>query len=221
MLLENTEADGDNGILKNPTTTVPLKYLSNFWRSLIDFKVKLKPKWAKCFVLSTAGNDNVNDNVDDNNGSNIIFTIKDTKLYVSVVTISARDNQKNSKVYWNEYKTKSENKNTANKFRCFLESNFVGVISLFVLVYSNKVRNAKKFNAWKYYLPKGIIDNYHIIINRKNFYDQPIDSGIKRYKEIRKLTAGKGEDYTTGCLLDYVYIKNHCRSIAAVLSRQK
>ena len=45
-------------------------------------------------------------------------------------------------------------------------------------------------------------------------YDQPIDSDIKRYGEIRKLTTGQAEDYATGCLLDYDYIKNHYRLIA-------
>ena len=70
-----------------------------------------------------------------------------------------------------------------------------------------------------YYLPKGIIVNYNVIINGKNFYDQAID--IKRYEEIRKLTTGQGECYTTGCLLDYGYIKNHYRLIALDLSRQK
>ena len=43
----------------------------------------------------------------------------------------------------------------------------------------------------------------------KNFYNHPIDSDIKRYGEIRKLTTGQGEDYTTRCFLDYEYIKNH------------
>ena len=46
-------------------------------------------------------------------------------------------------------------------------------------------------------------------INAKKFYDQPIDSDIKRYKEIRNLTTGEGEYYTTGCLFGYDYIKNH------------
>ena len=63
--------------------------------------------------------------------------------------------------------------------------------------------------------------NYNIIINGKNFYDPPIDSDIKRCKEIRKLTTGQDEDYTTGCLLDYDFIKNHYRLIAVDLSRQK
>ena len=57
--------------------------------------------------------------------------------------------------------------------------------------------------------------------NRKNFYYQAIDSDIKWYKEIRKLTTGQGEDYTIGCLLDYNYIKNHYILIAVDLSRQK
>ena len=91
--------------------------------ALINCKVELKPKWTKYRVLFAAGNDNVNGNDDDNN---IIFTIKDTKLYIAVVNLSARDNQKLSKrlskgfewsVYWNEYKTKSENKNTTNEYR--------------------------------------------------------------------------------------------------------
>ena len=60
-----------------------------------------------------------------------------------------------------------------------------------------------------------------MIINGKNFYDQPIDSDIKRSAEIRKLTTGQGEDYTTGYLLDYDYIKNHYRLIEIDLSRQK
>ena len=89
-LLGNTEAqpapNNANGILKNTAIAVQLKYLSNFWRSLemslINCKVELKLKWKKYCVLSANGNDNVN----DNDNANIIFTIKDTKLYVLVVT---------------------------------------------------------------------------------------------------------------------------------------
>ena len=44
---------------------------------------------------------------------------------------------------------------------------------------------------------------------------------MKRFEEIRKLTTGEGEDYATGCLLDYEYVKNHYRLIAVDLSRQK
>ena len=58
--LANSEADGANGILKNEAIAVPLKYLSNFWRTLemplIICKVELKLKLTK---LSAAGADNV------------------------------------------------------------------------------------------------------------------------------------------------------------------
>ena len=60
-----------------------------------------------------------------------------------------------------------------------------------------------------------------MIVNGKKFYEQPIDSDLKRYQVIRKLATGQGEDYTTGCLLDYDYIKHHYRFIADDLSRQK
>ena len=198
-LLQNTYIfiiviDGANGILRNTAIAVPLNYLSNFTRSLemplINFKVELKLRWTKYCVLSAVGNDNSN-NIDNNNGNNVIFTIKDTKLYVSVVTLSAWDNQKLLKllskgfersVCWNEYQTKSNNKNTTNELRYFLKSKFVKVNRLFVLVYTNHGNNAKRFNARKYYLPKGIIKNYNVVINGKNFYDQAIDKIINRTK---------------------------------------
>ena len=59
-----------------------------------------------------------------------------------------------------------------------------------------------------------------MVINEKDFYDQPIYYVIKQYKEIKKLTTSQGEDYTTGCLLDYGYIKNHYRLLAFDLSRR-
>ena len=82
---------------------------------LFNCKVELKLRWTKHCVLSVAGTYNANRK---NGNNNTIFAIKDTQLYVPVVTLSARDNQKLSKllskgfersVYWNEYKTKSDN----------------------------------------------------------------------------------------------------------------
>ena len=138
------------------------------------------------------------DNVNAND-NNTIFTIIDTKLYVPVVTLSAKDNQKLSKrfskvfersIYWTEYKTKSGNKNTTNEYRYFLESNFVGVDRSFVLVYASQGNNSKRYKAKSSYLLKGIINYYNVIIIGKKFYNQPIDSDIKLYEEIRNLTTG-------------------------------
>ena len=124
-------------------------------------------------------------------------------------------------MYWNKYKTKSQNKDTANEYRYFLQSNSVGVNRLFVLVYSNQGHNLKRYKALRCYLTQGLINNYNVIIIGKKFYDQTIDSNIKRFEEIKKLTTGQGEDYTAGCFLDYEYIKNRYKSIAVYLSRQK
>ena len=60
-----------------------------------------------------------------------------------------------------------------------------------------------------------------MIINRKNVYVQHINFDIKLYKETRKLATGQGEDYTTGCLLGYEYIKSLYRLITVDLSGQK
>ena len=165
--LGGTVVDGNNGILRDTAIAVPLNYLSNFWRSLemslINCKVELKLKWTNYCVLSAAGAHNAN-----TNSNNIIFTITDTKLYVPVITLAAKENQKLSKllikgleksVYLNEYETKSENKNTTNEYRYFLESNFVGVNRLFILIYTNENDDAKRFKARRYYLPKGVIKN--------------------------------------------------------------
>ena len=125
--------------------------------------------------MFAVGFNNNNDNYDDNN---IIFTIKDTKLFVPVVTLSARSNQKLSKllskgfersVYRNEFKTKRENKNTTNEFRYLLKSNFVGVNRLFALVYTNEDDSSMRFKTRIYYLAKGLIKNYNVIINGKIF----------------------------------------------------
>ena len=59
------------------------------------------------------------------------------------------------------------------------------------------------------------------MIDGKNFFDQPINSELKTYENIRKIATGKGDDYTTGCLLDYSYFKDHYKMIAIDLSKQQ
>ena len=73
----------------------------------------------------------------------------------------------------------------------------------------------------KYYSAKGIRTICNVIIKGKNIYDQELDSDIKCYEESKTMTIGQGDNYTSGCLLDYDYIKNHYRLIAADLSIQR
>ena len=73
----------------------------------------------------------------------------------------------------------------------------------------------------EYYLPRVEIKDYSDKIDGINFLDQPINNDTKTYENIRKITTGQGDNYTTGCLLDYPYYKENYKVIAIDLSRQQ
>ena len=225
--------DDDNGLFKNIKIAVSLRYLSYFWRYLemllINYKFHPELNWNKDFITSTIAT---------------IFKITNTKLYVPIVTLSSKDNVKLVKlleegfkrpVYWNEYQTKIETRNLDNNnlTRFPLDASFQGVRRLFVLAFNNTtvtvpnnpINNTNnrvlRNSHTKYFLPRVNITNYNVLIDGRNFYDQPINDLVKQYDEIRKTATGQGDDYTTGCLLDYLYFKDHYQLIAADLSKQK
>ena len=72
-----------------------------------------------------------------------------------------------------------------------------------------------------YYLPKRKIKSYNVMIDRKNVFDQSVKNDIRAYDNIRQISTGQGDDYTTGFLLDYNYFKEHYNIIAIDLSKQK
>ena len=221
----------NGGIAKrNVKTVVPLKYLSNFFRSLemplINCKIKLNLTWKRECVLSNDADDAPNP---DNNA---VFIINNTKLYVRVVTLSKEDNndfieQQNKgfqrSIYWNEYKTKEQNENAANNFLKYitLDPSFQGVNRLFVMAYLRRGDNPNRNNRRKYYLPRSNLNKYNVIIDGRNFYHNQIESNIEKYRELKKVMIGKGQDYTTGSLLDYHYFKKYYKLIAVDLSKQK
>ena len=90
---------------------------------------------------------------------------------------------------------------------------FQVVERLFVLAYVIAVDAANNKTGIKdnkkYFLPRGRIENHNVLIDGKFFYDQPIDDLIKQYEEVRKVSTGQGDAYTTGCLLDYAYFKDN------------
>ena len=93
---------------------------------------------------------------------------------------------------------------------------------MFVFAYDNTADNRVTANSYeKYLLPRVTIENYNTGIDRRSFYDQPINDLIKQYDEVRKVSTGQGDDYTTGCLLDFAYFEKNYRLIAADLSKQK
>ena len=107
--------------------------------------------------------------------------------------------------------------------RELLDASYEGVKSLFVLAYRDH-GGANRVTAdshRRYFFPRVKIGNYNIEIDGRNFHDQPINDLIKQYDEVKKVSTGQGDDYTTGCLLDFAYLKNNFRLIAADLSKQK
>ena len=156
-------------------------------------------------------------------------------MYISVITLSNKDNAKLIKlledgfdrsVYWNDYQTKIETRNLDNNnFARFpLDDSFQGSRRLFVLVCNNTeggAKNIKRNNHTKYFLPRVNINNYNVLIDGKNFYDQPVNDTIKQYDETGKIATGQGDDYTTGCLLDYQYFKDHYNLNAIDVCKQK
>ena len=91
---------------------------------------------------------------------------------------------------------------------------------MFVLAFNNDANKVERHSHRKYFSTRVNITNYNVLIDGRNFYDQPISDQIKKYDEIRKIITGKGDDYTTCCLLDYEYFKDHYQLICCNLSQQ-
>ena len=73
----------------------------------------------------------------------------------------------------------------------------------------------------RYYLSLVEIKDDNVVSNRRNFFDQAIKNNLITYDNIRKIAIGQGDDYTTGCLLDYNYFGNYNKMIAIDLSKQQ
>ena len=99
-----------------------------------------------------------------------------------------------------------------------INPSFQGVNKLFVLSFENE--NDRTSHS-TYYLPKVEIKDYNVMIDGRNFFDQPINKINKTYENIRKNTTGKGDDYTTACLLNYSYFKENYKIIATDLRKQQ
>ena len=120
--------------------------------------------------------------------------------------------------------------------RFALDAAFQGVNKLFILAFEdtrddeaadapasqNLVANRVIRNSYrKYFVPRANITSYNVLIDGRNFCDQPINDSIRKYDKIRKIATGKGDNYATGCLLDYDYFKKNYQSTAVNLSTQR
>ena len=205
--------DDDNE--KDVEIMVPLKYLSYFWRtlemSLINCEVNLILTWSSTCVITNS------------NGAGT-FEITDTKLYVPVVTLSTEENIKllqqlksgfERVINWNKYLSKPESFRRNANLNYLVEPSFQGINRLFILAFEGDTQRTSHSG---YYLPNVEIKDYNIMTNGENFFYQPIKHNKITYENI---TTGQGDDYTTGCLLDYPYFMDSYKMIPVDLSKQQ
>ena len=185
--------------------------------SLINYEVNLILTCSStCVLVSTNNADQV-----------ATFAITDTKLYVPVVTLSTQENTKflqqlksgfKRVINWNKYLSKTELLVQNPNLNHLVGPSFQGVNRLFVLAFEN---DDDRTGDEQYYLPTVEIKDYNIMINGENFFDQPIKNNKVTYENIRKIATGQGDDYTTGCLLDYPCFKDTYKMIVVDLSKQQ
>ena len=176
-----TGKNPNNGNTKDVEIIVPLKYLSNFWRTLemplINCQVSLILTWSKdCVISNSTGKGK--------------FAITETKLYVPVVILSTKDNEKllqqlksgfKKTISWNKYESRMK---TFAQNRCLnylINPGFQGVSRLFVLSFANE--NDRTSHS-TYYLSKVDTKDYNVMIDGRNVFDQSINSMNKTYENI-------------------------------------
>ena len=121
-------------------------------------------------------------------------------------------------ISWNKYSSKPELIPQNSNLNHLTEPSFQGVNGLFVLAFEN---DAQKISNKRYYIPNVEIKDYIVMIDGENFFNQLVKINKVTYENIRKIAICQGDDYTTGCLLDYFYFKNYDKMIAVDLSKQQ
>ena len=197
-------------------TGVALKYLSNF-RITLEMKINLILTWSiTCFII-------------DNPiaGQERIFTITDTNLYVPIITLSIQDNAKllqqlksgfKRTINWNKYELKLTVQAQNQYLDSVINPSSQGVNRLFVLSFQN---NGSRTSYTIYNLPLVEVNCYNVVIDGRNFFEQPVKNNFITYDNIWKIATGQGDDYFTGCLLDYNYFNSYYKMTATDLSKQQ
>ena len=135
------------------------------------------------------------------------FTITETNLYIPVATLSTQDNSKllpqlkngfKRAITWNKYLEKPELLSRNANLNNLIEPSFQGVNRLFVLAFGN---DDQRTSNERYYIPNVEIKDYNVMIDGKNFFDQPVKNDKVKHENIRKIAIGQGDDYTTDCCI--------------------
>ena len=138
------------------------------------------------------------------------------KVYNNIIKYKIQNGFKRV-INWNKYLSKPELLAQNPNLNHLVEPGFQGVNILFVLAFENDTQRTSHSG---FYLPNAEIKNY-VVISGENFFDQAIKNSKVTYENIRKIATVQGDDYTTGCLLDYPYFKDNYKMIAVDLSKQQ
>ena len=203
------------------TIAIPFKYSGNFWRSLdiplINCEITSILSWCKECVLVGRPVGGPPAAV-INSPTDAKFEITDCKLYVTVVTLSAENDNKlleqlNSgfrrSIKWNKYISQMYNQNKNNNLNYLIDTTFSNVNRLFVLSFENE---DDRTSYYKYYLPSIEIKDYNVLIDGNAFFEMPIKNIEETYEKFFQITDHSGY-YTRGNLLDYEYFKEHYKLI--------
>ena len=227
-IIDNTNNQGTKDI----ELDIPLKYLGNFWRALniplISCEVSLELKWDKNCVITSleqrviAG---ANPPARDNAPTGATLAIIDCKLYVPVVTLSKDDEIKlltnlksgfKREIIWNKYRSQMTTEAINSKLKILVDPTFTNVNKLFVLAFQT-ADDRQSYS--QFYLPKVMVKDYNVIIDKLAFFDLPIKIEEESYEKI--IDISRNDEYTTGNLLDYDYFKKYYKLIAIDLSKQQ
>ena len=149
-------------------------------------------------------------------------------MYVPVVTFSKDDEIKlltnlksgfKRKIKWNKYRSQMSTEATNNNLNILIDPTFTSVHRLFVLAYQVDNNNDNRKSFLQFYLPRIMIKDFNVIIDKLAFFDLPIKTEEEAYEKI--IDISKNDEYTTGSLLHYDYFKKYYKSIAIDLSKQQ
>ena len=79
----------------------------------------------------------------------------------------------------------------------------------------------QRISSKRYFIPNVEIKEYNVMIDGKNFFDQPVKNDKVTYENVRKIATVQGDDYTMGCLLYYIFFKNYYKMIKIDWSKQQ
>ena len=178
--LESNNAEKDDVEI-----VVPLKYLSKVWRTLdiplINCEVYLTLTWSENCVIRGKATREADPDADPavagiNNPTDATFNLKDTKLYVPVVTLSAENDNKlleqlktlfNRTIKWKKYRSEMSNQTKTDNLNYLIDPTFTNVNRLFVLSFENE---NDRISFAKYYVPKVEIKDFNVLIDGKPFF---------------------------------------------------